>query len=205
MNKIFEYLLIMLSVFLPFLSEEIYLRLCPSKKSSCSELKFPEYRGEWIFPEQFQKITRVKAIIRIIRSLKEETGVADFKNRTIIIASNLKTERNFVEENMVYLKTLIKCKEIIVAKPDKSDGFRKKWEELEILLCFKNEKDKSDLINQLEMELKKRNRRIREINERIDKTKRPELKPAEKLQKMKEITANISRIREIMRIKDELK
>ena len=75
---VLENLLKLLHPFMPFLTEQVYKYL-PDSEGFLMLQSWPEYREDYVFPADEQKMQGVMEIIRTIRNLRSEMNVAPSK------------------------------------------------------------------------------------------------------------------------------
>ena len=81
---VLENLLKLLHPFMPFLTEQVYKYL-PDSTGFLMLQKWPEYREDYLFSEDEQKMQGVMEIIRTIRNLRSEMNVAPSKRTRLML------------------------------------------------------------------------------------------------------------------------
>ena len=79
-----EALLKLLHPFMPFLTEQVY-RYMPGSEGFLMLQKWPEFRQDFVFPEEEKKMQGVMAIIRSIRNLRSEMNVAPSRKTRLML------------------------------------------------------------------------------------------------------------------------
>ena len=81
---VLENLLKLLHPFMPFLTEQVYKYL-PDTEGFLMLQKWPEYREDFLFEEEEQKMQGIMEIIRTIRNLRSEMNVAPSKRTRLML------------------------------------------------------------------------------------------------------------------------
>ncbi len=95
----------MLHPFMPYVTEEIYLKL-PQVKESIMISDYPKDKKEYLFPKEVTIINQIIEIITQIRIIKNEEKI----NTKIIIINNLKQEaKALIDNNTIIFEKLLKA------------------------------------------------------------------------------------------------
>ena len=74
----------LLHPFMPFITEEIYQGL-PGEEGSIMVKDFPEYREDFVFPEESESLARVIDAIRAIRTRRNEMNVPPSRKAKVVV------------------------------------------------------------------------------------------------------------------------
>ena len=107
---VLENLLKLLHPFMPFLTEQVYKYL-PGSEGFLMLQSWPEYRADFVFAEDEQKMQGVMEIIRTIRNLRSEMNVAPSK-RTHLMLLPAEGWADTLQEGEGYFKKLAGAEQV---------------------------------------------------------------------------------------------
>jgi len=109
----------LLHPFMPFITEEIYTHLINGDESIMIS-KWPEYKEEYNFSAEEEKMNTIMSAIKNIRNIRAEMNVPPSKKAKTIFVASKPEDREIVEEGRMYFERLASCSEILI-QSDKTD------------------------------------------------------------------------------------
>ncbi|AEV67916.1 valine--tRNA ligase [Acetivibrio clariflavus] len=109
----------LLHPFMPFITEEIYTHLINGDESIMIS-KWPEYKEEYNFSAEEEKMNTIMSAIKNIRNIRAEMNVPPSKKAKTIFVASKPEHREIVEEGRMYFERLASCSEILI-QSDKTD------------------------------------------------------------------------------------
>jgi len=109
----------LLHPFIPFITEEIYTHLINGDESIMIS-KWPEYKEEYNFSAEEEKMNTIMSAIKNIRNIRAEMNVPPSKKAKTIFVASKPEDREIVEEGRMYFERLASCSEILI-QSDKTD------------------------------------------------------------------------------------
>ncbi|AFS47369.1 valine--tRNA ligase [alpha proteobacterium HIMB5] len=121
-SYVFKQILVMLHPFIPFVTEEIWLKnkFDNSGKDFLMHYNWPS--GEANIDQSQKDVEKIIDIISEIRSFKNELNVSPGSFTTISISNLSKETKNFINENSTVLKKLGRVNEFLEDDQNKSSG-----------------------------------------------------------------------------------
>lgn len=109
----------LLHPYMPFITEEIYKHLVNEDRSIMIS-KWPEYKEEYNFSAEENKMELIMSVIKSIRNIRAEMNVPPSrKSKTIFVAAGIK-EQETLKEGKMFIERLASSSEVII-KSDKAD------------------------------------------------------------------------------------
>ena len=87
----------LLHPFMPFITEEIYTTLLPGEESIMIS-DWPFYRDDWNFPQESDKIRRIKELVRGVRQIRTDMDVPPSRKARLLITSEDESVRTVFSE-----------------------------------------------------------------------------------------------------------
>jgi len=170
----------MLHPFIPYLTEEIYQKLDAEKKYLL-ETRFPDFRSEWVFTDQYKNIELLKKITGETRKTRTENKIDPNVRLSTYLKSSSGSEKETIKGLLQYFNFLTRSgkTEIVEdfgALPKGYRGVHLNWE---ILLPFESESDREREIGRLGKELEKTNSMIESMESRLKNKKFVEKAPGD--------------------------
>ncbi|RCX17513.1 valyl-tRNA synthetase [Anaerobacterium chartisolvens] len=109
----------LLHPYMPFITEEIYTHLI-NEDDSIMISSWPEYKEEYSFPGDEEKLRLVMESIRSIRNIRAEMNVPPSKKARVIFVASHSGSRNTLEETKGFFERLGGASEVVV-QDDKTD------------------------------------------------------------------------------------
>ena len=103
----------LLHPYMPFITEEIFCTL-QSEEETIMLSKWPEYRGDWNFPEEESAIEHCKDLVKGIRNVRTEMDVPPSRKAKLFITSEDAALCKCFEENKEVYVNLASASEIVV-------------------------------------------------------------------------------------------
>ncbi len=126
---VFEKTLRLLHLFMPYITEELWLSLPTAHKESISLAEYPQFNPQEIYPEAEEKVERIKEVITSIRALRSDLRIEP--SRKIKLYYRTEESKSLIEEFMPHIISLARLEslELIEEKPPRSvAGFSRDFE-----------------------------------------------------------------------------
>lgn len=109
----------LLHPFMPFITEEIYTHLVNDDESIMIS-KWPEYKEEYNFSTEEEKMNTIMSAIKNIRNVRAEMNVPPSKKAKTIFVAPKPEDQEIIKEGKMYFERLASSSEILI-QPDKTD------------------------------------------------------------------------------------
>jgi len=109
----------LLHPFMPFITEEIYTHLVNDDESIMIS-KWPEYKEEYNFFTEEEKMNTIMSAIKNIRNVRAEMNVPPSKKAKTIFVAPKPEDQEIIKEGKMYFERLASSSEILI-QPDKTD------------------------------------------------------------------------------------
>ncbi|MGI6107894.1 MAG: valine--tRNA ligase [Lachnospiraceae bacterium] len=103
----------LLHPFIPFITEEIFCNL-QDEEESIMISSWPEYRADYNFPEEENRIDAIKEAVRAIREVRTQMNVAPSRKSRVYVVSPDEETRKIFEQSRVFFQTLATASEIVI-------------------------------------------------------------------------------------------
>lgn len=163
-------LLELLHPFIPFITEELYQILNKNKQPLLSLIKFPSFKGEWVFSREYTDIEILKKVVRETRKIREENHINPSQWLHVFLISESKKEIAAMKKNMDYFNALVHSNDTRIVN-DFSQlprGFKGNCLNWDILLPINNDNDRLKELERLKNELETITGQIFTIEKKLD-------------------------------------
>ena len=186
LNKVLVNSLKLLHPVMPFMSEEIYMKLYHNDESIMIS-KWPEYKKEWNFEKEENQIEQLKEIIVGIRNLRTTQNIhPSKKSKLIFITKDLK---NMIESSKSMIEKLGFTNDIEVKENKEinlNDVTSIMTKDMEVIIPLGDLIDKAAEKNRLEEEIKKLESEVLRAEKMLSNEGFVSKAPAQKIEEEKE-------------------
>jgi len=109
----------LLHPYMPFITEEIYTHLVNDDESIMIS-KWPEFKEEYNFSAEEEKMNLIMNAIKNIRNIRAEMNVPPSKKAKTIFVAQKPEDREIIKEGKTYFERLASCSEVVI-QSDKTD------------------------------------------------------------------------------------
>ncbi len=108
----------LLHPYMPFITEEIYTHLINDDESIMIS-KWPEYKAEYNFAAEEEKMSLIMDAIKNIRNIRAEMNVPPSKKAKIVFVASKSEDQEILKEGRVFFERLASSSEVLI-KSDKT-------------------------------------------------------------------------------------
>jgi valyl-tRNA synthetase len=190
---VLDKILKLLHPFMPFITEEIWLKI-PHNEISISVSNWPDYKKEEIVKTINVKVETIQEVIKTIRNIKAEMNIPLTKNINTLFRVVNTNKEDLIKSNISFIKNLAHVQEFEIGnsieKPECSaTGV---LEDIEIFIPLKDLIDLEAEISRLEKKQLKTEKEMIVINKKLNNAdfikKAPENIIIKEREKLKELT-----------------
>ncbi len=192
LHYVLEKALRILHPFMPYITEEIWHMLPASEGESISLKDFPEKKQEEIFPEETDKIERLREIITAVRSLRSDLQIEPSKRLRAYFKTEIEFSKKVIEEFRTHILNLAKLEEFeeVSERPEGTVATFSK--DTEIYLSIEGHVDLEKLIASYEKKREKLLAELERVNKKLSNENFIKKAPPEVVEKEKRIKEELS-------------
>lgn len=204
LHYVLEKALRILHPFMPFITEELWHRLPSADGESISLKEFPEKNEEEVFPEDKEKIERLKEIITAIRSLRADLQIKPSQK----IRAAYKTESEFskrvIEEFKHHILNLAKLESFEEVSQRPRETVATFSRDTELYIYTEGQVDLEKLIQSYEKKKEKLLRELERVSKKLSDEGFIRKAPVEVVEKEKqikeELESDLKKVEEILKV-----
>jgi len=187
LNYVLEKALRILHPFMPYITEELWHRLPASDGESISLKDFPEKKQEEIFPEDREKIDRLREIIGAIRSLRSDLQIEPSRKLKAFYRSESESSRAVIEDFKAHILNLAKLEEFSEVPERPENTLATFSGDVEIYLSVEGHVDVEKLTESYERKKEKLLAELERVNKKLSNEGFVRKAPPEVVEKEKRI------------------
>ena len=204
LHYVLEKALRILHPFMPYITEELWHSLPASDGESISLKDFPQRKQDEIFPEETQRVERLREIVSAIRSLRSDLQIEPSRRLKAFFRTEGELSKSVIEEFRDHILNLAKLQSFEEVKDRPSQTVATFSRDVEIFLSVEGHVDLERLVEsyekrreKLRVELEKVSRKL--SNENFLKKAPPEVVEKEKRIK-EELETDLEKVERILSV-----
>jgi len=193
LHYVLEKALRILHPFMPYITEEIWHHLPASDGESISLKDFPERKQEEIFPEETERVERLREIVTAVRSLRSDLQIEPSKRLKAYYRTEGNLSKSVIEEFKSHILSLAKLEEFEEVSERPQNTVATFSKDTEIFLSVEGHVDLEKLVESYERKREKLLSELERVNKKLSNENFLKKAPPEVVEKEKKIKEELER------------